>query len=171
MNRHRPAGWSWITHPSTWTDVILLALVAAILLVLGGYLLWRTFLSPLKNPRRTDAERLRLAAHNLKAAMETWDAELNRHGLLGGGSNSQGAAKASVVTRPPASQLPKVQPDAPKPPGRELAVLEGHLRHAILDPAAAGRLVQDEMRATGCDRAAAIREVLRDLESEERRWS
>lgn len=53
----------------------------------------------------------------------------------------------------------------------QLALLEGDLRNAIFDPGARERLVKDAIRATGGDRAAAIRKVLSDLEREDKRWS
>lgn len=53
----------------------------------------------------------------------------------------------------------------------EGALLEGHLRTAVFDAGARERLIADAMRSTGGDRAAAIRKVLRDLETEDRRWS
>lgn len=46
--------------------------------------------------------------------------------------------------------------------------LEGHLRSAILDPGARERLVDAAMQSSGGDRAAAIREVLYDLERDNR---
>ena len=55
--------------------------------------------------------------------------------------------------------------------GSQLAVLEGHLRNAALDAIARERLVKDATRATGGDRAAAIRKVLRALHEEDSRWS
>jgi hypothetical protein len=60
--------------------------------------------------------------------------------------------------------------DARRPAGGDpqLSLLEGHLRHAILDPGARERLVNAEMRRTGGTRAAAIREVLRALEHDNR---
>jgi hypothetical protein len=48
--------------------------------------------------------------------------------------------------------------------------LEGHLR-AILDPNAKERLVKDAMRIADGGRAAAIRQVLRDLDDEGKRLS
>ena len=56
-------------------------------------------------------------------------------------------------------------------PSRQLALLEGHLRIAILDPGARERMVAQAMRSVGSDRAAAIRKVLADLEAENKRWS
>jgi hypothetical protein len=52
--------------------------------------------------------------------------------------------------------------------GPRLAALEGHLRNAILDPGARERLVDAAIRKTGGDRAAAIREVLRAFERDNR---
>jgi hypothetical protein len=51
------------------------------------------------------------------------------------------------------------------------SALEGHLRNAILNADARERLVKDAMRHTGGDRAAAVRKVLEDLHSENKRWS
>jgi hypothetical protein len=45
------------------------------------------------------------------------------------------------------------------------------LRNAVLNANARERLVKDAMRATGGDRTAAIRKVLRDLYEEDKRWS
>jgi hypothetical protein len=45
------------------------------------------------------------------------------------------------------------------------------LRNAILNANARERLVKDAMRATGGDRSAAIRKVLRDLHEADKRWS
>ena len=53
----------------------------------------------------------------------------------------------------------------------QLDMLERHLRTAIFDPGARERLVADALRRTGGSRAAAIRKVLSDLETEDRRWS
>jgi hypothetical protein len=55
--------------------------------------------------------------------------------------------------------------------GPELAVLEGHVRNAVLDASARQRLISDAMRAAGGDRAAALRKVLRDPHDEDRRWA
>jgi len=60
-------------------------------------------------------------------------------------------------------------------PGRgsrpgEMARLEGHLRQAVLDPAARERLVRDAMRVTGGDRMAALRKVLADIERDNDRY-
>ena len=56
-------------------------------------------------------------------------------------------------------------------PTPQLAMLERHLRTAILDENARERLVNDAMRTNGGKRAAAIRKVLRDLCDEDKRWS
>jgi hypothetical protein len=59
----------------------------------------------------------------------------------------------------------------PQPASPQLSALEGHLRNAVIDAGARERLVGDAMRATGGDRVAAIRKVLRDLHEEDKRWS
>jgi hypothetical protein len=53
----------------------------------------------------------------------------------------------------------------------QLAMLERHLRNAILDENARERLVNDAMRTNSGTRAAAIRKVLSDLGDEDNRWS
>ena len=53
----------------------------------------------------------------------------------------------------------------------QLAMLERRLRNAILSESARERLVNHAMRTSAGNRAAAIREVLRDLEDENKRWS
>jgi hypothetical protein len=55
-------------------------------------------------------------------------------------------------------------------PSGQAALLEGHLRTAILDPGARERMVAQAMRSTGGDRVAAIRKVLADIEAEDKRW-
>jgi len=57
------------------------------------------------------------------------------------------------------------------PPTGQLAALERHLRTAIFDQGARERLIADALGHTRGDRVAAIRKVLSDLESEDRRWS
>ena len=52
--------------------------------------------------------------------------------------------------------------------GPQLAALEGHLRNAILDPAARERLIDAAIKKTGGNRAAAIRDVLRAVERDNR---
>jgi hypothetical protein len=49
-------------------------------------------------------------------------------------------------------------------------MLERQLRNAILDGSARERLVKHAMRTDGGNRATAIRQVLRDLEDENKRW-
>jgi hypothetical protein len=49
-------------------------------------------------------------------------------------------------------------------------MLERRLRNAILSESARERLVNHAMRTGAGNRAAAIREVLRDLEDENKRW-
>src|SRR5215472_5870897 len=56
-------------------------------------------------------------------------------------------------------------------PVPQLAALEGHLRNAILDPGARERLVNDAVRTTAGDRAAAIGKVLADLHDDDKRWA
>lgn len=53
----------------------------------------------------------------------------------------------------------------------ELPQLEARLRTAILSADARERLVRHAMQSTRGDRAAAIRQVLRELSDEHRRWS
>jgi DNA-binding TFAR19-related protein (PDSD5 family) len=55
--------------------------------------------------------------------------------------------------------------------GPQFAALEGQLRRAILSPDARERLVQNALRTTNGDRAAAIRKVLSDLFADNERWS
>ena len=59
----------------------------------------------------------------------------------------------------------------PEKAGPQHAMLEGHLRNAILDRSARERLVAFAMNKTGGDRAEAIRLVLRDLENDNKRWT
>lgn len=73
---------------------------------------------------------------------------------------------SALPKQPGTGQVPHVV----RPVG-QLAALERHLNTAILDPGARERLVSDALRHTGRDRAAAIRKVLTDLETEDRRWS
>jgi hypothetical protein len=68
--------------------------------------------------------------------------------------------------RPLAGSVPQVGRAA-----GQLDMLERHLRTAIFDPGARERLVADALRRAGGNRAVAIRQVLSDLESEDRRWS
>jgi hypothetical protein len=72
--------------------------------------------------------------------------------------------------RPASTQ--RVRP-GPRPTGgdKRLAMLEGHLRNAILDANARERLVIDAMRVTHGNRTAAIDKVLRDLHGEDKRLS
>ena len=55
-------------------------------------------------------------------------------------------------------------------PAPQLAMLERQLRNAILDGSARERLVKHAMRTNGGNRATGIRQVLRDLEDENKRW-
>jgi len=57
------------------------------------------------------------------------------------------------------------------PTDSQTAALERHLRTAILSSDSRERLVEDAMRRTGSDRAAAIRKVPQDLHNEDKRWS
>ena len=59
----------------------------------------------------------------------------------------------------------------PEKGGPQHAMLEGHLRNAILDRSARERLVEFAMNKTGGDRAEAICLVLRDLENDNKRWT
>ena len=82
---------------------------------------------------------------------------------------------AAIIERPPQGSVGQrpTATDARRPAegGPRIAALEGHLRNAVLDANARERLVKDAMRATGGDRAAAIRKVLRELYDEDKRWS
>jgi hypothetical protein len=75
-------------------------------------------------------------------------------------------ARSPALRRSSSGNVPSVV----RPMGH-LASLERHLRTAIFDPGARERLVGDALRSAGGDRAAAIREVLSDLENEHKRWS
>src|SRR4051812_7545806 len=55
--------------------------------------------------------------------------------------------------------------------GPGVAMLEAHLRNAILDPGARNRLINEATKGTRGDRAAAIQKVLNDLHAENNRWS
>lgn len=68
----------------------------------------------------------------------------------------------------PSGSVPEVQRATG---GAPLAMLEGHLRQAVLSADARERLIGDALRRTGGDRAAATRKVLNDLNTENNRWS
>ena len=91
--------------------------------------------------------------------------------------DNAGLLDAIIARQSPPSTLGQRQQRRPAPTQQrrpaqnsQLATLEGHLRHAILDPGARERLVNDGMRTTAGDRAAAIRKVLADLHGEDKRW-
>ena len=87
-----------------------------------------------------------------------------------------GQPKAPVAPPAPRAARPASRPSVPEVRLRtaadaELPQLEARLCTAILSADARERLVRDAMRSTRGDRAAAIRQVLRELSDEHRRWS
>jgi hypothetical protein len=79
----------------------------------------------------------------------------------------------SARQRQTRSRLSGSVPEVRRPAsgGPDFAALEGQLRAAILSADARERLVQHALQTVNGDRAAAIRKVLNDLSSDNKRWS